>query len=379
MAPSFAQSAPLCYSLASVGGILEVGATAVLAVPDARKKEGKIMSHWKLQAALAGNVMMQLVGSLASNLFAPWFGPVSIVAPIYFSSTLIANILIFGILLGLECFTKNMRVGTYVIAVATVMLPIVGPGVQQEQQFDELVHHLHTGLWLGLLLTGMMITTAFLTLGITQYKEKIRIAILLVARSTSFTLNLTVSRAFILAPGHSFLLACIIIKVVSGAIYTYAIVVQSTTVEQNTFVPLNATIIILVNALTGVIVWEDWMVVESWLGYLCVFILLALGCDLLLSTPILNADNQEYGRIATEKLLRSQKRRQEFSSVDFTEDATFNDNDSDNDSEHGGGSVTTDLQSHFNAEPATPNIKMTNYGSLTPDEPSPPELEGILQ
>jgi hypothetical protein len=34
--------------------------------------------------------------------------------------------------------------------------------------------------------------------------------------------------------------------------------------------------------LTGIIVWEDWRVVSSWLGYICVFLLMTLGCSLLL-------------------------------------------------------------------------------------------------
>jgi len=94
------------------------------------------------------------------------------------------------------------------------------------------------------------------------HEENKQIIILLIARSTSYTLNLTVSRAFLLNASYFILIAFLIIKVVSGAIYTYAIVVQSTTVTQSKFVPLNATTIILVNAITGVIIWQDWRVVS---------------------------------------------------------------------------------------------------------------------
>ena len=60
--------------------------------------------------------------------------------------------------------------------------------------------------------------------------------------------------------------------------------------------PLNATAIILVNAVTGVIIWQDWRVISSWTGYICVFLLLALGCDLLLSSAnLLTNENAEYG------------------------------------------------------------------------------------
>jgi hypothetical protein len=60
------------------------------------------------------------------------------------------------------------------------------------------------------------------------------------------------------------------------------IVVQSTAVEQNSFVPLNAATTIFINAITGMLVWDDWRVVQSWAGYVCVFLLLVLGCTLLL-------------------------------------------------------------------------------------------------
>jgi hypothetical protein len=48
------------------------------------------------------------------------------------------------------------------------------------------------------------------------------------------------------------------------------------------FVPVNAATTILVNAITGMLIWEDWKVVQSWAGYICVFLLMGLGCTLLL-------------------------------------------------------------------------------------------------
>ena len=52
----------------------------------------------------------------------------------------------------------------------------------------------------------------------------------------------------------------------------------------------------LVNAITGILVWQDWRVIDSWTGYICVFLLLVLGCDLLLSSALLMTnDNPEFG------------------------------------------------------------------------------------
>ena len=65
MASYFEQSLPLCYALSAVGGMLEVGSVALLAVPEARRKEGIEMPWWLTTVTLAANVGMQLLGSLS--------------------------------------------------------------------------------------------------------------------------------------------------------------------------------------------------------------------------------------------------------------------------------------------------------------------------
>jgi hypothetical protein len=289
------QSLPICCSLAAMGGILEVGATALTAIPSVREKEG-IQMTWTAQfAALAGNITLQAAGSLFSHLIATWYGPVSIVVPFFYSATLLSNMFIFGLLIKQE-FTKNMRVGTYVIVVAVILLPVVGPNVQEDQDVGVLMKHWYSITWFIFIILASFSAGLFLVFfDIMKYSQRERTIILLIARAASITVNLTVSRSFILGPSHFVFVLFIIIKIITGAIYTYAIVVQSTAVEQARFVPLNATTVILVNALTGVIIWEDWRVVASWYGYMCVFLLLGLGCDLLLSVPLLNRDNAEFG------------------------------------------------------------------------------------
>ena len=301
------QSLPICCSLAALGGILEVGATAVTAIPSVREKEGIPMKWWVQWLAIAGNLVLQAVGSLLSHLIATWFGPVSLVVPFFYSATLLINMLVFSVL-G-ERFTKNMRVGTHVIVIAVILLPVVGPNIQEDQDISILFRNWYSIIWFILLLIACAVTGTLLAFGITKYKMKDRITILLIARATSISVNLTVSRAFILGPSQVVFVIFLVIKIISGAIYTYGIVVQSTAVQQARFVPLNATTIIIVNAITGVIIWEDWRVVESWYGYICVFVLLGLGCDLLLSVPtLLNAENPEFGATKRASFLMNRRR-----------------------------------------------------------------------
>ena len=286
------QSLPLCIGLAALGGVLEVAATAITAVPSVREKEGKTMKPWVQWLAIIGNVTLQGIGTLFSHLIAAWFGPVSLVVPFFYSATLLTNMLVFGFL-G-EKFTKNMKVGTYVILVAVVLLPSVGPQIQDDQRVEILLSRWYSQVWFGLCNAGWIITGILLIFDITRYSPRTRTIILLIARAASVSVNLTVSRGFVLSPPPSMFLSFLVIKILSGAVYTSAIVVQSTAVEQARFVPLNATLTILLNAFTGIIIWEDWRVIEAWYAYICIFVLLGLGCDLLLAVPLLNAENPHF-------------------------------------------------------------------------------------
>lgn len=225
--------------------------------------------------------------------------------------------IIFGFVLGLENLSREMQVGTYVIVVSTILLPIVGPGIQEGQNAQYLLSKPYAIIWSIILLVGMLgsaiyVYGVFPFTKISRCKVYQKFIILLTARATCFTLNLTASRVFILKPGTALIIISIAIKIVSGAIYTWAIVVQSTEVVQSKFVPLNATCLMLLNAVTGIIIWEDWRVIESWVGYVCVFLLLALASYLLLSsTPLMTSENPEYGQRAhfRRQLKRSQGSR----------------------------------------------------------------------
>lgn len=246
--------------------------------------------------------------------------------------------IIFGAILGLENLSREMQVGTYVIVVSTILLPIVGPGIQDGQNAQYLLSKPYAIIWALILLGGMLGSSIYVFsllpfTKISSQKMCVKFIVLLVARATCFTLNLTASRVFILKPGITLIIVSIIIKIVSGAIYTWAIVVQSTEVAQSKFVPLNATCLMLLNAVTGVIIWEDWRVIESWAGYVCVFLLLALASYLLLSsTPLMTSENPEYGQRAH---FRRQLRRS-FASrtlIQFDLGSLSDSNEEDDDSE----------------------------------------------
>jgi hypothetical protein len=288
--PGLEQNIFICVTFAALGGILEVFATVCLAYPAARIAQGYEWSDAKLKACLAANIFFQILASLSGNLFAPWYGPVSIVGPIFFAAQLLANLVMFWRVLGIEAFSREMQIGTYIIVVSVVLLLDSGPTTQEySQSFEEMIRDPVAAVWSALLVVGMALSGIFVVKarlgGLQQFQEKdarFKFGVLLVARATAFSLNLTSSKAFLIETTPAGYAVSVVVKIVSGAIYTVAIIVQSTAVEQRSFVPLNAAGTIVFNAVTGMLLWEDWKVVQSWPGYSCVFLLLGLGCTLLL-------------------------------------------------------------------------------------------------
>ena len=219
--------------------------------------------------------------------------------------------IVFGLALGLESFSKDMKVGTYVIIIGATLLPEVGPQVQANQDIMDLIGKPYSLVWLGLLIFTMTFMGALMGfLEMKALSQSRRIGLILCARASSFTVNLTVSRVMALRPNVAYLAISIVLKILSGAAMTWAIVVQSTAVSQAIYVPLNASALILINALTGVIIWEDWRDVGSWLGYVCVFVLLLLGNYLLLGDfELFSVENSRYGLKGTLRALMRRKRK----------------------------------------------------------------------
>lgn len=298
------QNLGFCILWSAVGGTLEVLATAALAYPDAKKHQlEKWKSPWVMKGCTFVNILLQVLASVVGNLFAPWYGPVSIVGPTFLSAQLVANMVIYGYVLGLESFTKDMRIGTCVIVTAAVLLPVVGPDVQDTTDVEALFTRWYAYAWNATLVTGMGISgiiliVRWLSKNYCQLTSPITVyAVLLTARATSFVLNLSFSKVFVLEPSKEWLTLSIVLKVVSGMVMTGSIVVQSTAVAQNIFVPLNATILILTNGLNGILVWEDGKVIASWLGYVTVFLQLVVGNYLLLGEiDWFGPQNKRYGR-----------------------------------------------------------------------------------
>ena len=304
------QNIALCLALSVVGGIMGVLATAILAYPDAQKQKGHEWSPCAKFLALMLSLIFQL-GIAVSTIAATWYGPVSIVVPTGASAQLLFNMVMFGVFLGLESFSKEMRVGAYVVVLAAVLLPVVGPGVQEDQDILELLQKTSAMVWSAILLVALGLSSAGLV--ITNIRRKKDLAgdysqamflCNLVAQTSGAVVGTTVAKMFVLVQGGA-LGVCIALWLVSSLVLVYATVLQATTVSQGKFVPLSVGTKISVNAITGIIIWEDWRVVTSWIGYVCVFLYLMLGNYLLCDVDLFGVSNAAYGTAATLEKMKS--------------------------------------------------------------------------
>lgn len=61
----------------------------------------------------------------------------------------------------------------------------------------------------------------------------------------------------------------------------------ASSVNQGIFVPLQTCATLGVNMVTGLLVWEDWLVIDQWVAYFSLYALMALGIYLLTTTDVL--------------------------------------------------------------------------------------------
>lgn len=84
------------------------------------------------------NLLLMGVASVA-YIIGSWFGPVSLSVPTVMVSKLLFNLVIIGVVLRMDTFSKNQRVGTYCIACAILTLPDVGPEDQACQDVVRMI------------------------------------------------------------------------------------------------------------------------------------------------------------------------------------------------------------------------------------------------
>jgi len=223
------------------------------------------------------NILIMLVGT-ATFLLATRNGPVSVAMPIVTASSLLANMLVQTVL-GIQRYNKPMRVGTWVLTFAVICLIDVGPS---DQVYADP---------LGLLMTpaGIAVSVAQLVLlglgaiGVKMMKNsspqsspKIFAYGMVVATATAMGASVGKVMQLPGLPSGAFY-SFIGVYLISGIISFGVAAIAATECDASVYLPVRSCLQLLVNAATGMFVWQDWRVLTDWIAYAAVYLLITLG------------------------------------------------------------------------------------------------------
>jgi len=199
----------------------------------------------------------------------------------------------------MEHFGKDVQVGTFIVVLGAVVLPIVGPTVQQDQDILELLKAPLSLVWTSFLFIGVCLSgiCCFGCVNTKQWGVKsLPVYItLVVARVFSSVLSTSLSKALALVSGLP-LITVIAGFLICGFVLGTSVVLQATKTEQKLFVPIISCATQMVNAVTGLILWEDWRVVQSWAGYAAMIVQIIVGVYLISSLDFFeNTAEPNYG------------------------------------------------------------------------------------
>jgi len=276
--------------LSAICGFVNVLAILVLAYPEHQKnKYNTEYSAFFEKCLVPCNLLLQATIGILGTM-ATWYGPVSIVVPVSASATLLANMILFG-MLGIEKFTKDVQVGTMIVVSGAIILPAVGPTVQQNQHMVELLDSWHSVIWALVLVIATVGSGAYCVNYMwskgqqgtnPSSKPKHLFTILLAARVSSAVLSTSLSKLLVSFKGFAFFLV-VVAYLACSVVLVATSLLQATEVDQKTFVPASACGMQFINALTGLIIWQDWLVIQSWVSYATVMAQILMGLYLISS------------------------------------------------------------------------------------------------
>lgn len=220
-----------------------------------------------------------VIGLSGTGLFvvATGAGPVSVAMPITTGMGVFLN-MIMQIALGIECYTKSMRVGTWILFAAVMALIDLGP---KEQEYEDPFALLLTtagivasALQLGLLITGFVMIAVFKNADNGSLSKNLGYAVV-VALSTS--IGASVGKVMQMPMALPARVATISLYLVCGLVSFGLAAVAATETDAALNMPLRSCVQLIANAATGIAIWQDWRVLTDWDAYTCVYIIIVLA------------------------------------------------------------------------------------------------------
>ena len=279
---------------------------------------------------VAIHVLLLFVAAIVS-VVGTFYGPVSIAIPVQTGSQLLFNVIAMGLLLRMRYFNKSQRTGTYVVFFSVLSLVDVGPNPTDNQDILHILSHSNIAITWSLVITLGLIVTTICTIQLLLLSKKTSsegdvgiqdggneeveeagstsfggssnnddddgnnrdgdnssimhthysFSILLAGVTFSNVAMATSGKmlgSFIFTPYFGLAFIYYVISAVLGLLFS---ITSSTACEQGLFTPASSVALIIVNFITGILIWEDWKVMTTWVGYICSILLMCCGVYLL--------------------------------------------------------------------------------------------------
>jgi len=241
---------------------------------------------------LLGNVTLTGVSTVL-GILAAGQGPVAVVFPLQVGATLLSNMIIQS-RLGIARYTKNMTVGTLVLAAAVMLLPDLGP--EQLPPDINALELLQANLSMGFIAFCLFVMVFGLRLLVQAQTQG---ANLLNNNTTMlFTYALVGGIGTVLNTSIAKVVQMhlsLVVKVPLVSLYVFlacfclgvAAMANGTLDDPILFVPISNGVNLVLNCLAGLCIWGDWKRLDCPFGYCIVYVLVVLGTYLVSSLDFL--------------------------------------------------------------------------------------------
>lgn len=318
---TIAQNLSVCVGLSILAGFLRVVATMVLAYPEHLDNLEQDQIHQDLlntsmtptttrrrsnrsKICYIGTHIFLISAAALVSMVATFFGPVSIAVPVLMGSQLLLNVIAMGLVLKMRTFDKSQQVGTFVVFLSVLSLMDIGPDVQDGQDILLMLESTPAQLWTYAVGLSMLLSACWVipfvidkqrqsesgdggTSSVGSQQQPAMVWILTIGSATSNVSMATLGKMLSLLTGGRFYFVALLCGI-TGILGTLMSVVSSTFCEQGLFTPLSAVALIIVNAITGVLIWEDWKVVTAWSAYVCALVLMCCGVYLIAEVDLMD-------------------------------------------------------------------------------------------
>eukprot|EP00554_Chaetoceros_debilis_P007818 CAMPEP_0194076866 /NCGR_PEP_ID=MMETSP0149-20130528/3615_1 /TAXON_ID=122233 /ORGANISM="Chaetoceros debilis, Strain MM31A-1" /LENGTH=520 /DNA_ID=CAMNT_0038757743 /DNA_START=49 /DNA_END=1611 /DNA_ORIENTATION=+ len=266
------------------------------------EQKAKKVSRRKWVLAYVANTTFAIIGGTVT-LFGSWYGPVSLFSPVKQVSQILSNTIMFSYILKTETLpSKETNVGNLMIAIATISLVFVGTEVNEEpinpaDVVDSDVKIVFGGV---LLCITILITFPYqFILGFTNLPcltERVNFVLLLVTECVHAVVSTSASKLVPLLKGQwmlfSFVIALMVITIFT---VWYSALLRSTFISSQTvYVPLMLSVNVVLNAIMGLIIWDDR--IQNLGGYACTYLFLILGVYLMAISTDYNMGSEKGGK-----------------------------------------------------------------------------------